>query len=251
MPADQARYCLITGAAGGIGRTLVTSFREAGYRVVAADRNDQPEGMLCDRYVNVDLEQFVVDEPYAASVISEIRSEIDSGALHALVNNAAIQILGGTASLTRSDWRTTLDVNLIAPFLLTQAFLPELERARGAVVNISSIHATLTKVGFVAYATSKAALSGMTRALAIDLGARVKVNAIEPAAIDTDMLRAGFCGNEAAFRELEAAHPCGSIGDPESVSRLALMLADAESHFLHGACIEVSGGIGARLHDPA
>ena len=99
-------------------------------------------------------------------------------ALHedALMNNAAVQILGGFDSLTRSDWQQTLRVNLLAPCIWKQALMPGLEAAKGSVVNISSIHARLTKKNFVAYATSRAALSDMTRAMAADLGGRVRVN---------------------------------------------------------------------------
>ena len=94
------------------------------------------------------------------------------------MNNAAVQILAPADAITFDQWRETLDTNLLAPFLLTQALLPELERGRGSVVNVASIHANLTKPGFVAYATSKAALVGLTRSLAVDLGGRVRVNAV-------------------------------------------------------------------------
>lgn len=250
MPAEGDRYCLITGAAGGIGRALVEAFGESGYRVIATDRVDEPQDLVCEHYVQADLERFVEDEPYAELVTSEIRTLIDGGELHALVNNAAIQILGGADSLTRKDWRTTLDVNLVAPFLLTHAFLSELERAQGSVVNISSIHAKLTKANFVAYATSKAALSGMTRAMAVDLGPRVRVNAIEPAAIDTAMLREGFARSPELLDLLNACHPLARIGRPSELSGLALAIADGDLAFLHGSCVGLDGGVGARLFDP-
>jgi NAD(P)-dependent dehydrogenase (short-subunit alcohol dehydrogenase family) len=123
--------------------------------------------------------------------------------------------------------------------------------AKGCVINISSIHARLTKPNFVAYATSKAALSGMTRAMAVDLGGRVRVNAIEPAAISTDMLKAGFKDHPEQYAALEQCHPLGRIGTPEEVAALALSIVDGELRFLHGACVGMDGGISARLHDPA
>ena len=132
-----------------------------------------------------------------------------------------------------------------------QALLPELEKARGAVVNISSIHEKLTKAGFVAYSTSKTALSGLTRAMAVDLGARVKVNAICPAAIKTPMLAAGFEGRADAFDALHQAHPGGRIGLPEEVAHLARYLIAEAPAFLNGSCLGLDGGIAGRLHDPA
>jgi NAD(P)-dependent dehydrogenase (short-subunit alcohol dehydrogenase family) len=93
-------------------------------------------------------------------------------------------------------------------------------------------------------------LSGLTRALAVDLAGRVRINAVEPAAIDTPMLRAGFEGNEPAFDRLAEYHPVGRIGLPEEVARLVLLLLDPRSPFLNGAVISLDGGIGGLLHDP-
>jgi len=177
-------------------------------------------------------------------------SELCADGLHVLVNNAAVQVLGGVEDLTISDWYRTLDINVLVPFALTKGLLAQLDSAGGCVINISSIHARLTKAGFVAYATSKAALSGMTRAMAVDLGSRVRVNAIEPAAIETPMLEAGFEGKPEQFVHLQASHPQGRIGTPEEVAALALSVASGELQFLHGACIGLDGGISGRLHDP-
>lgn len=241
---------LITGAAGGIGRALVRTFADAGYQVIATDFMDQPADLGCDRYRAVDLARFVEDEGYSASVIDELRCCLAGPTLDVLINNAAVQILGGVDHLTREAWRRSLDVNLLAPFLLTQALLPELEQAKGCVINISSIHARLTKKNFVAYATTKAALSGMTRAMAVDLGPRVRVNAIEPAAIDTPMLREGFAGKPELYHALAACHPQQHIGSKNDVTNLALTLASPATPFLHGTCVTLDGGISARLFDP-
>ena len=249
MP-DKKPHCLITGAGGGIGRALVDVFNEAGYAVIATDRDSQPAGLPCAHYLQIDLARLAGDEIFAQQQLATIRGLLGGRGLRALVNNAAVQILGDADSLTRGDWRSMLDVNLLAPFLLTQGLLPELEAARGCVVNIGSIHARLTKKNFVAYATSKAALAGMTRALAVDLGSRIRINAIEPAAIETGMLKAGFADKPELRAQLESCHPQQRIGQPEEVARLALAMVDGGMDFLHGACVGLDGGIGARLFDP-
>jgi NAD(P)-dependent dehydrogenase (short-subunit alcohol dehydrogenase family) len=136
---------------------------------------------------------------------------------------------------TCENWDDTLGVNLLALFFLAQGLLPELEKAAGSVINISSIHARLTKKDFVAYDNSKAAISGMTRAMAVDLGPRVRVNSIEPAAIETDMLKAGFERKDDRCLQLKACHSTRGIGRPEEVARLALAMASGEMLFLHGA----------------
>ena len=164
------QHALITGAAGGIGRALVQVFREAGYHVIATDIIPQPVDLNCNFYIQADLSRFTEDETYATEILANIRVSLDENRLDVLVNNAAIQILGDSHFLTRRDWNETLNVNLLAPFLLTQGLLQQLEAATGSVVNIGSIHARLTKKKFVAYATSKAALAGLTRSLAVDLG---------------------------------------------------------------------------------
>jgi NAD(P)-dependent dehydrogenase (short-subunit alcohol dehydrogenase family) len=248
--AEAARHAVVTGAAGGIGQAIVRAFHDAGYAVIATDIAPQPAGLPCVLYLEVDLERTVSDEAYAADVFARIEASIGNDGLAALVNNAALQILGGADRLSRSDWRRTLDVNLMAPFVWTQALLPALEKGGGSVVNISSIHARLTKPNFVAYATSKAALSGMTRAMAVDLGARVRINAIEPAAIETPMLAAGFAGKPERYAALQACHPQARLGQSHEVAACALALVAGDARFLHGACVAMDGGIGARLMDP-
>jgi NAD(P)-dependent dehydrogenase (short-subunit alcohol dehydrogenase family) len=118
------------------------------------------------------------------------------------------------------------------------------------VINIASIHAGLTKPGFSAYSTSKSGLVGLTRSLAVELGAKVRVNAISPAAIDTPMLRDGFSENLAGLAELERIHPGGIIGTPTEVAELAFFMARNESKFLNGSIVGLDGGISGRLHDP-
>jgi NAD(P)-dependent dehydrogenase (short-subunit alcohol dehydrogenase family) len=229
------RRAVITGAAGGIGQGIVQAFNEAGYAVIATDVVPQPAGLAWALYLQVDLTRTVRDETYAADVFARIHAQTGTHGLAALINNAAVQILGRVVRLPRADWQQTLQVNLLAPFIWTQALLPALETAKGCVVNISSIHARLNKMDFVAYATSKAALSGMTKAMAVDLGGRVRVNAIEPAAIATVMLKAGFTDLPQGLAGLKACHPLGRIGQPDELARPALGIVGGDMHFLHGS----------------
>lgn len=241
---------IITGAAGGIGCALCAAFTKAGYDVIAVDIRAPEPSCSATAYVEIDLNRYCSSQEYRNMANVKLSDAVNSRNLAALVNNAAIQIVKPVEKLTAEDWTSTLNVNLLAPFLLTQSFLKDLEVAAGAVVNIASIHATLTKPEFVAYATSKAALVGMTRDMAVELGKRVRVNAICPGAIDTDMLRAGFEGKEREPKLLEKAHPTGSIGTPDDVAKLAVFLASSNNAFLTGGVYSIDGAIGARLHDP-
>lgn len=242
---------IITGALGGIGRALCEEFHSQGFAVLAVDR--APGKVSAHRVFQMDILEVVPGGEKGRLFVERLMEAIsaDDLALKGLLNNAAIQILGGVEALKLEGWRETLDTNLLAPFFLSQALLRPLEENDGAIVNISSIHERLTKPGFVAYATSKAALSGLTRAMAVDLGPRVRVNAICPAAIATPMLRAGFEGKPEAFAALHRAHPSGRIGLPEEVARLARWLVAEAPSFLTGSCLGLDGGISGRLHDPA
>ncbi len=242
----QGPAVIITGAAGGIGTALLAAFDAVGWQVVSTDilPLERPAHIVGDATLFSDP-----DSPEAARLIEELRSATQ-GRLTALVLNAAYQVVKPCEQLSADDWQKTLAVNLLAPFWLSQAFLPELETNRGSILAISSIHEKLTKPGFVAYATSKAALSGMVRAMAVDLGGRVRCNAICPAAIATPMLRAGFEGQPDAYRALEAHHPIGRIGTPDEVAATALFVCSDAASFMTGACLDLSGGISVRLHDP-
>lgn len=245
----MSRVALITGAAGGIGRALCAEFRKSGYRVIATDIVEFP-GLMCDRFIKADLTSLCRDQEDLKKFVREVDSDAHNDGLTTLVNNAAVQILNKTSQISLQDWWDTLDVNLLAPFVLTQALLPALEKAEGSVINIGSVHAVATKPGFVCYATSKAALVGLTRALAVDLGGRVRVNAVNPAAVATPMLREGFRGREDQLLTLEGMHPIGRIAKPEEIARAVVFLASANSSFITGAAINVDGGILSRLHDP-
>lgn len=241
---------LITGAAGGIGQALCAEFKKAGYRVIATDVTDH-SNQACDCFVTADLKAICRDESSFKQFIMTVEDEIRGRGLTVLVNNAAVQILGGTSELSMQSWRDTLDVNVLAPFLLTQALVSYLEQARGSVINIGSVHATATKPGFVCYATSKAALVGLTKALAVDLGRRVRVIALNPAAVGTPMLIQGFEGKGDQLALLGNMHPIGRIADPHEIARTAVFLASPEASFITGVSFNVDGGILSRLHDPA
>lgn len=246
MSVARRPVALITGAAGGIGSAMVAVFEAAGWQVVGTDVvADERPGHLC-----LDL-GFCTDPDQAAhqQVVATLQAAT-GGRLKALIANAAHQVVKPSDELTAADWQQSFAVNLLSPFWLAMAFKDELAANHGSFLAISSIHERLTKPGFVAYATSKAALSGMVRAMAVELGAQVRCNAICPAAIATPMLLAGFDGQPSALANLQAYHPVGRLGRPEEVAHAALYACSDSAGFLNGTCLDLGGGISARLHDP-
>lgn len=247
---DKQPAVLITGACGGIGMALCTSFRKAGYFTVATDVMAEGDVSDCDFYIRADLGEMVVNESLGGRFVTEVNAALSGRELKGLINNAAVQKLAHLDELDLADFRSSLDINVTAPLLLSGLFLDKLTKARGGIVNIGSIHASLTKPAFISYATSKAALQGLTRALAVDLGKQVRVNAIQPAATDTEMLREGFAGNAAGLASLEKYHPANRLAMPEEIAATAIFLVSDVCGFMTGSVINVDGGIGARLHDP-
>lgn len=129
-----------------------------------------------------------------------------------------MQRLGATAAVTAEDWDLSLGINLFVPLLLAQAFLPELGASQASVVNIASIPAQVTKPGFVVYATTKSALAVMTRALAVDLGSRLRVNAICASGHRHAHAGGGIAGRPDARCQLGKFHPAGRIGQAAQVA---------------------------------
>lgn len=149
------------------------------------------------------------------------------------------------------DWSTTLNINLLAPITLIKLFANLIKKASCSVINISSVHARLSKPNFVCYATSKAALSGMTRSLSLDLAPDVRVNAIELAATETQMLLDSFNDDKTALNNLKKYHPLNRIGKTSEVARACLFLTSDDSSFITGTSLQIDGGISSRLHDPS
>ena len=248
----KKKWALVTGGAGGIGQALVHEFIEAGYSVISADIafNNITSNSHDNVSLYIDLGQVAKSEEYTNEFVQQIQEITNGHGIDCLINNAAVQILAPCTNLTRNNWQKTLDINLSAPFFLSQAFSPVLIKNKGAIINISSIHATQTKKEFTAYATSKAALSALTRNMVLDLGSEIRINAIEPAAIATEMLKAGFVGKVQQYAELESFHPINRIGQPKEVAELAVFLCSDKANFVQGACISASGGISNSLSDP-
>ncbi|MAG61009.1 short-chain dehydrogenase [archaeon] len=243
------QLCVITGVAGSLGCALSTAFIERGYSVFGID-HVEPATIDNIEYYRADLDRIVYNSTEKEALLDAINIWKGKSAIRVLINNAAYQYISKCHPIELEKITRTLNVNLIAPYILTSHLAEDLEKTKGSVINISSIHARLTKPGFSIYASSKAALSMLTKSLAIDFGGKFRVNCIEPAAIDTIMLRDGFNDKTEKINELKSFHPQGRIAQPEEVANLAVKITEPGIDFLHGACIDISGGISSRLHDP-
>lgn len=247
------KVALITGSSGGIGIALARAYLDDGYFVIGLDRNSS-EFLALDAYVHIDVNllMFSKEAPYRKNILEKIKEYLPRQVSNfVLINNAAEQILRPMAEIQWQDWEDSLAVNTVAPFFLVQGLTEELILSRGHVINISSIHAKLTKTKFTCYGAAKAALESITRSLALELSPfGISVNTVAPAAISTKMLEAGFHGKPEKLRNLESYHPSNSIGAPANLALFVKTITDRQDGFLTGTILEYNGGIACRLHDP-
>ena len=242
----MAKTILITGGSRGIGRACVELFARKGWRVVFLCRTREDAAKtLADklRAEGCDTEYFlcdVSDRTRVNEVVGEILRRCHR--IDALVNNAAVAQIALFTDLTPEDWRRMFAVNVDGVFNCTQAVLGGMiSEKRGAIVNISSMWGQVGASCEVAYSAAKAAVIGLTKALAKEVGpSGVRVNCVCPGVIDTDM-------NAALDEETRAAlideTPLERIGTPEDVARAVAYLCSEEASFITGQILGVNGGM--------
>ena len=245
-PDNERKTLILTGASRGIGHATVKRFASAGWRVITCSRHAFPENcpweMGPEDHIQVDLAD-PVDTLRAIGEMRERLREQDSR-LNALVSNAAISPKGedgtrlGAIDTRLEDWQHVFQVNFFAPIMLARGLIAELEHAKGAVVNVTSIAGgRVHPFAGAAYATSKAALAGLTREMAKDFGRRgIRVNAISPGEIDTAILSPG------TDRIVEEQIPLGRLGEPEEVAKAIYFLCTDQSSYINGAELHINGG---------
>jgi len=239
------RTAVVTGASRGIGHAIVKRFAEDGWRIITCSR--QPfDAVRCpwdagpDDHVQIDLS----DRRRTAEAIEEIRSRLEGEKLDALINNAGVSPKGDDGerlnSLTTPEmlWMGVFHVNFLAPLLLARGLFKELSNAQGAIVNITSVVGSkVHPFAGSAYATSKAALSSLTREMAADFAPHgIRVNAIAPGEIVTDILSPG---TEERFVPLI---PMRRLGKPEEVATVVAFLCSDAASYVTGEEININGG---------
>jgi glucose 1-dehydrogenase len=244
------KIALITGAAGGIGRACVDVFGERGWKVIATDRREASGYSEKVLFRHMD-----VSEPESIKILfNELSSWTDR--LDAIVNNAAIQICKPIIEMEVEEWDDVMASNLRSIFLTSRHGYPFLREARGAIINVSSIHAVATSKDISAYAASKGGVVALTRALALEFAQDgIRVNAVLPGAVDTHMLRSGLNRSHVSgvsiderLEDLAQKTVMGRIGEPEEIAKSIYFLADNDlSSFMTGQMLIVDGGATARL----
>lgn len=239
---------LITGAARGIGLACARAFADANWRIYAVDMLEPERKDLFAVFIRADL-----TTREGLKQVEALARELPE--LKALVNNAGTQVIKPLLHTSGEEIDHVMNVNLKVPLYLTQVFFPLLSPG-GAIVNVASVHALATSKHIGAYAASKAALLSLTRSMALEFGENnVRVNALLPGAVDTQMLTAGLGRGhitsgrvEDQLHQMASRHPLGRIGRAEDIAHAALFLADSsQSGFMTGQALTVDGGCLAKL----
>ena len=243
------KVALITGGGTGIGRAIAQAFVREGARVVIAGRRkDKLEQVTHEIGANCLPVQADTGNPQDITRMVKAAAEhFGAGAVHVLVNNAALLFAGTAESHTEDEWDQTFNVNVRGVWLLSRAALPHMRAAGGgSIVNIGSVLSLVGARNRAAYSASKGAILALTRAMALDHAAEnIRVNCICPGIVDTDLV-ARFTPDENARRQREALHPLGRFGQPEDVAHIAVFLASDESSWVTGAAFPMDGGYTAQ-----
>ena len=246
----SGRVALVTGAGSGIGAAIAHALAGAGAHVIATDRDASTAASTADaiRTHGGSAEHLTLDVVSEDACAGAARSVAASrGALDVLVNNAGLGHVGTMLTTEGADLDRLYAVNVRGVFNVTKAFLPGmLERGRGSIVNIASVGAVVGIRDRIAYCTTKAAVAGLTRSMALDhAAAGIRVNCICPARVQTPFVEARlreYPDPERAYRDMCSTQAVGRMGRPEEIAAAALYLASDEAAFVTGSALMIDGG---------
>ena len=248
--------CIVTGGARGIGRAIVERLASEGATVALFDV-DERAGAAAAREIATasgrPIDFVAVDVTREDAVRAGVARVVDAhGRVDVLVNNAGVNTYFDAAKMTEAEWEAVFAVDLKGAWLCAKHVLPGMTaRRQGSIVNIASIHATLTIAGMFPYAAAKSGLVGLTRSMALDyapLG--IRVNAVSPGWTRTHLVEEWFrrqpdpAGAEASVLQ---AHPMRRIATPAEVANLVAFVASSEASAITGASLAVDCGLGIQF----
>ena len=248
------RVALVTGGSRGIGRAIVEKFLAEGATVVffdidrtAADRTAREAGAAGPvQFIVTD----VTREPEVQRGVEQVLKA--HGRIDVLVNNAGVNAYFDPVRMTEAEWESVFAVDLKGAWLCAKHVLPGMKaRGKGSIVNIASIHATLTIAGMFPYAAAKSGVIGLTRGLALDYAASgIRVNAVSPGWTRTHLVEEWFQlqpDPAAAETSVLNAHPMRRIATPAEVANVVAFVASDEASAMTGASIAVDCGLGIQF----
>jgi NAD(P)-dependent dehydrogenase (short-subunit alcohol dehydrogenase family) len=244
------KTAVITGGAKGIGGACSRVFHREDANVVILDTD------LLGQALAVELGERALFIQCDVSKETQVRAAMEKavqsfGGIDILVNNAGIQRYSTVTETSEEEWDLVMNVNLKSAFLCAKHAIPHMmERGGGAVINVSSVQAFISQQTVASYTTSKTAMLGLTRSIAVDYAPKIRCMAVCPGTIDTPMLRNAFQLSpdpEAVYQECVDMHLVKRIGTPEEVAELILFLAGENGRFFTGQAVRIDGGLGITI----
>lgn len=235
--SQNHKVAIVTGGAGGIGHALVTSFAESGYRVLSVDSRT---GFDHPNVTNYETDLAKLEE--LDKIIDYCLNQFNT--IDVLINNAAVSLGKDALETDHTTWHTTMNVNVTAPFFLSQKTAKVLidQKKAGAIVNMASVNSFAAERAHAAYVTSKGAIAAMTKSLAVDLAPfGIRVNAIAPGPIETTKTAEIFAQPD-YVQAIKKGIPLSRAGSPLEVAKLALFLSSADASYITGQVIKIDGG---------
>jgi NAD(P)-dependent dehydrogenase (short-subunit alcohol dehydrogenase family) len=245
---------IVTGAAKGIGWGIAKIFVQEGAKVVVVDWDEENGEKTSKELCAAGGEAFFIKCDVSAE--DQVNAVIEKtmqvyGRIDVLVNNAGVGVYKSFTDATMADWDRALNINLKGQVLCSRGVVPHMQaQGKGAIVNISSVHAFQTVNGVAPYATSKGGVYALTHAMAIDLAPIIRVNAIAPGWVYTPLIQSifdSYADPAAQRQEVERRALMKRIGSPEEIGYAAAFLASDEASFITGTQLFVDGGLTAQL----
>ena len=250
----EGLVAVITGAGSGIGRAVAHGLSDEGARVVLVDidgkRAKEAAAEIGSKRGNAFAFEADVADPLSVDNLRSFVREM-CGTLAILVNNAAIQVNKLIEDTTPEEWARQMAVNVGGVFLCSRAFLPDLRKTRGVIINMSSVNGFFVEPACAGYCATKGAILAFTKAVAIDHGKEgIRVHAICPGYINAGLAEGYFDAQPdpaEARAQAGSLHALGRIGHPSEVARAAVFLASEDASFMTGSALIVDGGFSAGL----
>ena len=233
---------ILTGATGGIGRSILYSLNKCNAKIIATGTNENKLNQIKEQFTNVQVKKFdILNHSLIEKFIDEC-NEIFEGKIDVLINNAGITQDNLTIRMKDEEWNKVINLNLTSTFLLTKNVIKKMiKNKNGKIINITSIVGHTGNVGQANYAASKAGLVGMSKSLAIEYGKKnIKVNCISPGFIKSEMTDKI---DEKFKSALEEKISLERLGDPEDVANAVLFLSSNLSNYITGETIHINGGM--------
>ena len=251
MVKDKSNVVLVTGATGGIGKSIVNKYSQQGFTLAIADKDEEQANKLVHEINRGNGKAMafpgdLLDQNYCDRLANEVQKKL--GSIDILINNAGLMRRGDITQTSDEDYDLSMKINVEAPFRLIRAAIPLMaEAGGGSIVNVSSCWGINPGPNHLIYCTTKAALAAMTKCLGRDHAHQnIRINAVCPNEVNTPMLRTGFeirgLNPDDAIDELNQSVPIGHIAEPEEIANVVSFLSSDEARYICGSLVEINGG---------